>query len=232
MKIRTILILTILFISANMSFALVKDIRELVGEGRFIEVSLQEINHIKLPYQIKEVKTSKKLTLNIEDKSLFVRLNKNEPAELFILLNDKEHSVINMILIPKSIPAETIEVIDPTKKNEQIVRAEKSLPYEIVIRNMIISAKNSGKIDGYFQKDFQNKNIYFSTDQLYLRKLKELRGYRYRLEIWEVTNISGDSLFLEERDFYTQGMRAISLDAQELPDNGTTNVYIVYPVGG
>jgi len=226
------LILFCLILATNLKAEIVKDIRELFGENRFIEVSLQEINHIKLPVQIKEVKTSKKLTLNIENKSLFVRLNKNEPAELFIILNDEENRVVNIILIPKSIPAETVEIIDPTKKNEKIRRAEKSLPYEVVIRNMVISAKNSGKIDGYFKKDFTDENIYFSTDQLYLKKLKELKGYRYKLEIWEVTNISGDSLYLKERDFYTQGMRAISLDKHELPDNGTTKAYIVYPVEG
>ncbi len=226
------LIVFILFSVINAKAQIVKDIRELVGEDRFIEVAAQEINHIKLPYQIKEVKTSKKLSLNISGNSLFVRLNKKAPAELFIILNDEENKVVNIILIPKDIPAVTVEIIDPTRKNKKAKRIEKSLPYEVVIRNMIISAKQNGKIDGYFNKSFKDKNIYYSTEELYLQKLKELKGYRYMLEIWDITNISGSELYLKERDLYTQGMRAISLDKHRLSDNETTKAYIVYPTGG
>jgi|GEM_PF-3851834 len=226
------LIVFILFSVINAKAQIVKDIRELVGEDRFIEVAAQEINHIKLPYQIKEVKTSKKLSLNISGNSLFVRLNKKAPAELFIILNDEENKVVNIILIPKDIPATTIEIIDPTKKNEKAKRIEKSLPYEVVIRNMIISAKQNGKIDGYFNKSFKDENIYYSTKDLFLQKLKELKGYKYMLEIWDITNISGSELYLKERDLYTQGMRAISLDKHRLSDNETTKAYIVYPTGG
>jgi len=231
---RKIGLMVIIFIFSafiNAKAEIVKDIRELIGENRFIEVAAQEINHIKLPYHIKEVKTSKKITLNIEGKSLFVKLNKKVPTELFIILNNKENKVVNIILIPKEIPAVTIEIIDPTIKNEEAERVEKSLPYEVVIRNMIISAKQSGNIDGYFSESFKDKNIYYSTDELFLQKVKTLKGYRYMLEIWDITNISGSELYLNEHDLYTHGMRAISLDKHKLSDNETTKAYIIYSTG-
>lgn len=230
---KTWLIVIIFIFSAfiNAKAEIVKDIRELIGENRFIEVAAQEINHIKLPYHIKEVKTSKKITLNIEGKSLFVKLNKKVPTELFIILNNKENKVVNIILIPKEIPAVTIEILDPTIENEKAERIEKSLPYEVVIRNMIISAKRSGSIDGYFNESLRDKNIYYSTDELFLQKVKNIKGYKYMLEIWDITNISGSELYLNEQDLYTYGMRAISLDKHKLGNNETTKAYIIYSTG-
>lgn len=225
-KIITLTILLLLALNSVLA-ASVKDIRSLSGEGRFIDVSLTEINHIKFPYSIKEVKTSKNLSLSIEGSSVFVAISKyNQPVELFVILDAlEENKIVNLILIPKKIPSTTIEIFDPNKKSQQILEAEKSLPYEVALRNMILAAKKDGGISGYFSKD--SKNVYRKTEQLLLQQIKELSGYRFKLEIWSVLNTSGHELFLKEEDFYVLGMRAISLDEHILEPDTSTLLYII-----
>ncbi len=161
-------------------------------------------------------------------------LTKNEPTELYIILREssEDDRVVSVILIPKNIPAAAVEIIDPTKKNEKISRAEKSLPYEIAIRNIILSGKQNAGDSGYTKKTFEDQYIVTKTNQLLLRKQSELSGYLYKLEIWEVTNNTQETLMIEETDFYVYGMRAISLDDHQLTPESNTKLYIVYPTGG
>lgn len=234
---RIVFLITVLLVFAQGAFAEnVYDIRELAGNNRFIEVSLREMNFFKMPYAIKGIKSSKKAVIKYKqnDKQFFVTLTNNEPTELYIILRETadEDRVVSVILIPKNIPATAVEIIDPTKKNEKISRAEKSLPYEIAIRNIILTGKQNVADSGYTKKSFENQYIITKTEQLLLRKQSELSGYLYKLETWEVTNNTKEPLSIEETDFYVHGMRAISLDDHQLMPESTTHLYIVYPVGG
>jgi hypothetical protein len=228
---RIIVCVCALFSVSINAHALIKNIKELTGKNQFIEVAVNEMNQIKFPYDIKEVKSSKKFKSIIEKDSMFITPAQDEPVELYVVFANKDTSPLHVILIPKSIPSTVIEIIDPDKKSEAVVQAERSLPYEVAIRNMIVAAKKTGNIDGYYSKTF-DKPEYRRTNQLLLQKTKEISGYKYRLEVWSVRNISLSQLYLKEDDFYVQGMRAISLDDHELKQNETTTLYIVQPVIG
>jgi hypothetical protein len=234
---KALLTLIVLIVCSQAVFAeKVIDIRELTGNNRFIEVSLKEMNYVKMPYPIKGIKSSKKAEIKFKqnDRQFFVTLTKNEPTELYIILNDSvdKERVVSVILIPKNVPSTGIEITDPTKKNDLISRAEKSLPYEIAIRNIILTGKQNIADSGYSKKSYEDQYLVTKTEQLSLRKVSELSGYLYKLETWEVNNITESSLFLKETDFYVHGMRAISIDDNNLEAGDTTLLYIVYPIGG
>lgn len=225
---KIILLITLLVCASVPVFSAenVHDIKVLAGNERFFDVSLSDINLLKFPYDVKEVKTSKKLSMTIEKSNVFLSMGAhNQPVELFVVFNTKELKTVNIILVPKRIPSKTLTFFDSDKKNDAIVDAEKSLPYEVALRNMILAAKDNSS-DGYFSKKIQGNHK--KTSQLFLQQIKELAGYRFRLEVWEVKNISGENLYLEETDFYVHGMRALSLDTNKLDIDKSTKLYIVY----
>jgi len=224
---KKIVFLVIFSLIASLSFANVnvikKDFKDLIG-NKFINVSFKDINHFKFPYKIKEVQSSKDISVNIRGKNMFVKLFERIPTELFILLNDPDETTINIILNPKDIPAQTIEFTDKTAEMKKIYEAEKTIPYEKVIRNLIVSVSKKGKIKGYSVLEGGET---LKTDELELKKLRTFQGYKYSVEVWQVKNISDRALYLEEPFFYMIGMKAISIEKHNLAQGETTLLYIV-----
>jgi hypothetical protein len=200
------------------------DIRELIG-NKIINVSFKDVNLLRFPYQIKEVQSSKDLSVNIRSKNLFVKLVNNVPTELFIILNDPDETTLNIILNPKDIPSQNIEFTDKAAEMRKIYEEENSMPYEKVLRNIIVSISNTGKAKGYSVIPIDNETI--ETNDLSLQKLRIYQGYKYNAEVWKVKNISGRALYLEEPFFYMLGMKAISIEQHDLDKNEETLLYIV-----
>lgn len=224
---RKLLIFTILIISiASTIYAKVikKDFRELIG-NKFINVSIKDINLLRFPYQVKEVQSSKDLSMNIRGKNIFIKLIEKVPTELFVMLNDPDETTINIILNPKDIPSQTIEFTDKTAEMKKVYEEEKSIPYEKAIRNIIVSISKTGKVKGYSVLEADNETI--KTNELELTKLRTYQGYKYSAEVWKVKNISDKALYLEEPFFYMIGMKAISIENHNLAKGEETLLYIV-----
>ncbi|MCB4205591.1 type-F conjugative transfer system secretin TraK, partial [Deferribacterales bacterium Es71-Z0220] len=226
-KMKKLLIFTALIISVTSTIyasVIKKDFRELVG-NKFINASIKDVNLLRFPYQIKEVQSSKDLSMNIRGKNVFIKLIEKVPTELFIMLNDPDETTINIILNPKDIPSQTIEFTDKTAEMKKVYEEEKSIPYEKAIRNIIVSISKTGKVKGYSVLEADNETI--KTNELELTKLRTYQGYKYSAEVWKVKNISDKALYLEEPFFYMIGMKAISIENHNLAKGEETLLYIV-----
>lgn len=224
---KKLLIFTALIISVTSTVyasVIKKDFRELVG-NKFINVSIKDVNLLRFPYQIKEVQSSKDLSMNIRGKNVFIKLIEKVPTELFIMLNDPDETTINIILNPKDIPSQTIEFTDKTAEMKKVYEEEKSIPYEKAIRNIIVSISKTGKVKGYSVLEADNETI--KTNELELTKLRTYQGYKYSAEVWKVKNISDKALYLEEPFFYMIGMKAISIENHNLAKGEESLLYIV-----
>ncbi|MDK2792870.1 MAG: conjugal transfer pilus assembly protein TraK [Deferribacteres bacterium] len=224
---KKLLIFTALIISVTSTIyasVIKKDFRELVG-NKFINASIKDVNLLRFPYQIKEVQSSKDLSMNIRGKNVFIKLIEKVPTELFIMLNDPDETTINIILNPKDIPSQTIEFTDKTAEMKKVYEEEKSIPYEKAIRNIIVSISKTGKVKGYSVLEVDNETI--KTDELELTKLRTYQGYKYSAEVWKVKNISDKALYLEEPFFYMIGMKAISIENHNLAKGEESLLYIV-----
>lgn len=224
---RIIIFMTVLsfcLVSVLQAKTIKKDFRELIG-NKFVDVSIKDINLLRFPYQVKEVQSSKDLSMNIRGKNVFIKLIEKVPTELFIMLNDPDETTINIILNPKDIPSQTIEFTDKTAEMKKVYEEEKSIPYEKAIRNIIVSISKTGKVKGYSVLEADNETI--KTDELELTKLRTYQGYKYSAEVWKVKNISDKALYLEEPFFYMIGMKAISIENHNLAKGEESLLYIV-----
>lgn len=222
-------LIMLVFLTVLMSFTIhaqtiQKDFRELIA-NKFINVSVKDINLLRFPYAIKEVQSSKDLSLNIRGKNVFVKLIEKIPTELFVMLNDPDETTVNIILNPKDIPAQTIEFTDKATELKKIYEEEKSIPYENAIRNIILAISNTGKVKGYSVLEGDNETV--RTKELELTKVRTYQGYKYSAEVWKVKNIADRALYLEEPFFYMIGMKAISIENHNLAKNEETLLYVV-----
>jgi hypothetical protein len=92
------------------------------------------------------------------------------------------------------------------------------------VKRLIYLASNNKKIPGYV-KTVIKKDLW--TKELMLRKHTIWDGKKYRLELWHIKNLTHSAITLDESNFYTKGILAISFTARTINPSETTAMYIV-----
>lgn len=200
------------------------DTRQLIDSGRVIEISPDSTNMLKFPLEIKDIRTSKRLNVLIDGKTLLVSMVKPELTEVYVVMSNGK--IYSLILKPKhGAIAYNYLFVDHEIEIEKAHEAESGIPFETIVRNMIMSAKKTGQVDGYQAKLYSH--LIFKHKDHMSQKLSEFIGDDLILEEWAITNTTNKVLALKEQDFYQQGVAGIMLDMHNLKPKETTNLYIV-----
>lgn len=223
---RIILFILLAAVTTTLSYAdTVIDTRRLVDAGRVIDVSWDSINMLKFPDEITDIKTTKKINTSIQGNTALVSLGQPIMTEVYVMTANGK--VYSLILKPKSNAMAFNYVFkDEEVEAQKILRKEAAIPFEVVVRDLILQAKQEGKISGYHARTFNNMS--FDHNNLLLEKKISFTGLNLIVELWDIKNNGSDELKLKEQDFYEEGVVAIMFDEQmAIAPKGNSLMYLV-----
>ena len=160
------------------------------------------------------------------DGSVYLRTLQDTPFTVFV--STKDDHPFSVLVIPKSEPGQTW-LLNPLSQgnNKNTAHWEKSIPYPELLITVMKSITNNQTPAHFIKvplnKKEQNKNVKVEGFQLtpdVLWRGNQLVAIRYR-----IINLSTQSKSLEERRFFSSGVRAVALSAQNLPAKGKGWVY-------
>lgn len=173
-------------------------------------------------------------------KGAYTRENDEEKGEIYIqptslyqhraftiLLDTEKGRHFTLLLTPTASPAETLMLVPKGVGRESAGRFERANVYELTISHLIRDMRNGVMPSGYSMKEVNAKKTY-QINKKVLVKLKTIyQGLNLRGEIYIVTNQTDSLIQLDERDFYKNGTRAISLDRITIPAKSSVYLYRV-----
>ena len=166
------------------------------------------------------------LTKDENQGEIFIKptpLYQGRPINLFIT-TEQGHNY-NLLLAATNIPARTIE-LKPITGSKQAERWERNNNYNELIAGLIAAMVNDRIPDGYSvvvpgkNKPVNFGHIVVASNVIYSGKY--LRG-----EILSIENRSATTVYVEERQFYQLGTRAIAIFEHNLQPKSKTLLYRV-----
>lgn len=148
-----------------------------------------------------------------------------KPFTLFIATEQNHNYVLR--IIPRDQNADTILLQPQDAKNPQAAAWEQASPYTQSITQLMNAMANQATPEGY------SRNNLIKSPQLPLGNLATIQlkqvyfGANLQGQIYQVTNKTQQTLYLNEREFYQVGDRAIALSNLVVPPKGQTYLYKV-----
>lgn len=173
-------------------------------------------------------------------KGAYTRENDEKNGEIYIqptsLYKERAFTILietelgrhfTLLLSPTFSPSETLMLVAKGVGHKRASHFEKANPYELTIHHLIRDMKSGEMPEGYFIRQMDNKQSY-QLGKKFKIKLKTIyEGLNLGGEIFEIQNMQGRVLTLDERQFYKNGVRAISLDSTVIPAKAKINLYRV-----
>lgn len=180
---------------------------------------------------------------------IYVNTNSNGPFTAFISTNMGLH--FSMLVIPKSIPGQTIKFVAPipkstpnqNQKNTVVIQHsadainfEKSAPYERTLIRLIKVVELGNTPPGYTSiapKAFSQIDIFNvpssvgKNEDLSQSVEAGFLGGSLAVRVLAVKNTTSKPVELFENEFYSPGVRAVAIQQEYLKSNATTNVFEV-----
>lgn len=152
---------------------------------------------------------------------------RTRPFSLFV--KDEEGAVYTLVLTPADMPSETVTLVRPDRvrvsDRRKAVAWETEQPYERTLLELVRHMALGKLPDGYSQADIGREIKLWREARLVL--LSRYTGGRLEGEIYELTNVDKKKMRLEEREFYRDGVLAVSIERHALPPGERTRIYLV-----
>lgn len=198
------------------------------------DIAQQELTHIKVENdRIKSVKSAtEQLVLEPDEEQghLFLRplakvtpsVPDEQPECLQIFIITEQGKTIGLRLHPQDIPAESISI----KTDVEVELPQTVLTPEDSMIELMQALLNQQILEGYtVDRKLESTIPIFlelPTQQIALYVGKSWMGLALRIQ-----NTTRKTLLLEERHFYTPGVRAVALSQKKLRPRQSTTVYMV-----
>jgi len=196
------------------------------GQSLFVELSERNLNLIRFPSPGVRVYTSSKiLDVKIDEGNVFVKFMEGQPPapqELFFIAGS---GVYSMILVPKGIPSQTIIVRIPKEDVSEALNWETSHSYIAGLKELIKAMYEERPPRGFSVKEVSEERSRWKELKGVLRRI--YTGATLQGDLYELTNVSSDTVRLIENEFYEKGVLAVSVERHELKPGEKTEAYIV-----
>jgi conjugal transfer pilus assembly protein TraK len=144
----------------------------------------------------------------------------------FTLLIDTEQGRhFTLMLHPTSSPSETLMLVPKGVGRERAARFEQASSYELTLTHLLHAMKNGVMPEGYAVREVNDKTTYQFGNRFSLKLKTIYEGLNLRGEIYQITSKQPYAIYLDEREFYKKGTRAISLETIQLPPRATIHLY-------
>jgi len=196
------------------------------GATAYVNVSQADMNVIVFPKTVKVYTRGDALTIQNEDKRVFVTFKLAPKVEEVFFATDT--GTYSLILVPKGIPAETVMVRMPDMRRDDTLAWERSSDYERTLKEIVRVMYSEEVPVGYDITEIKHGSPDFGgrciPEAMYGGAM--LDGWRYRCE-----NLGAEVLHLRESEFFRDGVLAVSVEHPDVPPGGRTHVYMVRASG-
>lgn len=223
-----LLLLTILLLPASAMALQVVDVAD--GKTIPVVVSQKELNRIAMSHggridHIWGPQDRMVLETDTQGGQLFIRALGTTPFSLFVKGDNGE--TYTLLATPRDVPAETL-FLRPPYRPASTLDAERSLPYIKRVERLAKALGQRALPDGYMPKQDAKtiplwREVSFKREMVY-------RGDTLNGETYRLTNITGDELRLEEREFATlpgDPVAAVAIDTHLLKPQESTLVVVI-----
>jgi conjugal transfer pilus assembly protein TraK len=146
-----------------------------------------------------------------------------------IFVKDETGAVYTLVVTPADVPSETIilqrrEVMSQSYK-KQALGWESGQPYEKTLTELIKKMAMNKLPDGYMVSEVKKEIHLWNEADLSLE-------YRYSGgslsgEVYLIKNVDSKKMRMNEREFYRDGVLAVSIAKHELDPGESTHIYLV-----
>ena len=178
---------------------------------------------------------------NDQSGSIYLNVYGEKPFTAFVSTQKGHH--FSLLVIPKSVPGNTIELVMTTPVNHNYIRHsqeaskyEKESTYQKTVVNLLKGAMLSKLPAGYSAIDpkgfkdisiFQVPNFVTGQKQLQQQVVAGYLGGELAVRIIQVKNNTRSTLQLVANSFYVQGVRGVSIAHEVLKPSQATYIYEV-----
>lgn len=149
------------------------------------------------------------------------------PFSLFV--KDEEGGVYTLVLTPTDMPSETVTLIRPQRTKlvdrRKAVAWETEHPYERTLLELVRHMARGELPEGYTKTEVEREIRLWQEARLVL--VSRYTGGRLAGEVYELVNVDDEKMRLEEREFYRNGVLAVSVERHELAPGERTRIYLV-----
>ena len=137
-----------------------------------------------------------------------------------VLVETEKGRHFTLLLTPISVPGGTLMLIPKGVGREEAARFEQSSDYQTTLSHLVRAMSTGAMPEGYRVKEVDNKTLYHFGNLATLRLKTLYQGLHFQGQIYELTNTQSFPIRLDEKQFFKQGTRAISLETIEVAPHG------------
>ncbi len=196
------------------------------GESVFVNIAKGELNLIQFPFNgIRAYTSSQKLDLKIQGRQVWVTMtdqNEGKPQEVFL---STPYGTYLMMMVPKSIPAETIVMKIDKGTSEDAAEWEREHDYTKRLKELVKALYLGVPPAGYaIRTQKKDASMWEGIEQTLTTTMI---GSGLVGETHELINHGNAVVRVLENEFYREGVLAVSLSNTELRPAVKETVYIV-----
>lgn len=196
------------------------------GETKMVEMSGRDLNCIKTSVIGITVGTnSKSLDVSVKQGNVFVSFKEGEKDPQDLLFMTPNGNVFTLILVPKSIPSQTVILKLPGTHSSKDEEHEPQADYVDKLKEVIKSMYHDVVPEGFSMKE-ENKNV-LKWAGLSMTMTYSYNGAAIKGETYHIQNQTRNTIRILPNDFYEKGVLAVSVDTNDLAPKETTRVFIL-----
>ena len=202
------------FAVQNITVTQAQPVRAVVSQNDINLISLKNdrIESLALPNSVE-------IEQNTKNGSAFMRFKSNAVVKGF--LTTELGAKYQLEFVPSNIASETIVLIAPGVKSVDSVDARE---YTQTLAQLLRAMYNDAELDG-FARTVTSKKLKINKMKLNLEATYE--GDAIEGQVLDFKNTTDIAMTLKEVDFYTTGVRAVSIVDKTLPPESSTQVFIM-----
>jgi len=202
------------FAVQNITVTQAQPVRAVVSQNDINLISLKNdrIESLALPNSVI-------VEQNTKNGSAFLSFKSNTVVKGF--LTTELGAKYQLEFVPSNVAAETIVLIAPGVKSLDAVDARE---YTQTLAQLLRAMYNDAELDG-FARTVTSKKLKINNMKLSLEAIYE--GDAIEGQVLDFKNTTDIAMTLKEVDFYTTGVRAVSIVDKALPPENSTQVFIM-----
>lgn len=171
-------------------------------------------------------------------KGAYIRENDEEHGEIYLrpsflsqhqaftlLMTTEQGRHFTLLLNPIAVPSDTLMLIPKGLGRKSAERFEHALPYELLLSHLIKSMLLKKVPSGYVVREMGKQKPQLLKNKGTLRIKTIYKGFHFTGEIYELRNTKASIITIDEREFYSPGTCAISLESNRIASHKTIKVY-------
>ncbi|MHB1949713.1 MAG: TraK domain-containing protein [Gammaproteobacteria bacterium] len=141
-------------------------------------------------------------------------------AAFTVLIETEKKRHFTLLLTPVAVPGGTLMLVPKGVGREEAAQFEQSSDYQTTISHLIRAMATDSVPEGYSISEVDNKTLYHFGNIATLRLKTIYQGLHFQGQIYELTNTQSFPIKLDEKQFFKQGISAISLENVTVAPHG------------